>query len=236
MGGMDETEYRAWRVRLRQITGALLAEATASGATCQTAGVMEIVLDRRHPEAGYVTPRHGTVWVPDSQVRAALDELQAAGGPYRLRLVDGLYPPAFVAALRAAGLRLVDERPLELLPLEAGDGAARLVESAQDRQRWQALTGIAQLPSPGASDWLLGADEAAAVRLGAPSHHAARLLGWGSAEAPARGAQRLAGLRHADPPGIDLLFRERDLAQAQHADGMPGFRDCGALLTFEGSG
>jgi hypothetical protein len=204
---------------------------------------MEIVLDPRQPQAGYVTPRHGTVWVPDSQVRAALEDLQAAGGPRRLRLVDGLYPPAFLAALRASSLRLVDERPLQLLPLEAGAGEtgvttpARPVETARDRERWCTLTGISQLAPPGASDWLLGAGEPlAAVRLGALSHHAARLLGWGSAEAPDRAAHRLAGLRHSDPPGGDLLFRERDPAQANAEDAPPGFRDCGALLTFEGDG
>ena len=101
---MNESQYRMWRTRLRQVTAALVAEAVAAGATCTQFGVMDCVLDPARPADGFVTPRHSAVWVPDAQVRAALDELQAMGGPARLRLLDGLYPPACLVAMRRLGL------------------------------------------------------------------------------------------------------------------------------------
>ncbi|MBL8148010.1 MAG: hypothetical protein JNL34_16660, partial [Anaerolineae bacterium] len=118
---MNESQYRIWRTRLRQVTAALVAEATAGGAMVTQAGVVDCIVDPRRPAEGFVTPRHGAVWVPDAQVRAALDELRAMGGPARLRLLDGLYPPAFLTAMRGLGLRVVEERQLLLWSLNFTD-------------------------------------------------------------------------------------------------------------------
>lgn len=242
---MDETDYRVWRVRLRQVMSALMAESAASGAASETVGVMELVFDARQPAAGYVTPRRGTVWVPDSQIRAALDALQAAGGVRRVRLVDGLYPPRFITALRALGLRLADERPLRLLALDEIERStqarpdARPVLTEVDRARWEAFPGPFSDPSPpGARDWLMSIADAdcAAARFGATGDRAMRLIGWsaiGPAQDPASARLLLEAVGAAPALGADLLFSEID-AKDDHAFFRAlGFRETGAVLTFE---
>lgn len=243
---MDETEYRAWRGRLRQVMSALVAESIAGGAASETTGVMELVLDARQPATGYVTPRRGTVWVPDGAIRAALDTLQASGGVKRVRLIDGLYPPRFMSAVRALGLRLVDERPLRLLALDESTGSgqtewgARPVLDVPDRARWKAFPGQTHdLLPPGVHDWLLSADGAdcAAARFGAAGGRAARLIGWnatGPAQNPASARLLLEAAGASPALDIDLLFSEIN-ADDDHAFFQAlGFRETGAILTFEG--
>lgn len=241
---MNESQYRMWRTRLRQVTAALVAEAVAAGATCTQSGVMDCVLDPARPADGFVTPRHGAVWVPDAQVRAALDELQAMGGPARLRLLDGLYPPAFLVAMRRLGLQLVEERQLLLWPLDfAGDHAgselsARPVLGREDVRHWQQIMARRDSTPAGAQDWLMGwnGEMAGAARFGAVGGKAVRLADWrgtGAGEDPDRSALLLTAACAAPALGADLLFAEADDADSRALLREIGFRDTGSLLTLE---
>ncbi len=233
---MDEQEYRAWRGRLRQVTAALAAEAEAAGAQRIAAGVMDALYDPAHPAQGYATLRHGTIWAPESQIRAALDELRAAGGTPRLRLVDGLYPPQFLDALRSHGLRMVSEQPLLLCPLDATQAipgvAARPALDPADRRAWLDLADGHSSAAKGSSDWLILRSDrfAAAGRFGAPGGRAARLLIW-QAEPDAGQAQLFAAV--ALELAIDLLFVETDNPAERAALLELGFRDSGAVVTYE---
>lgn len=244
---MNETQYRMWRTRLRQVTAALVAEAVAGGAVCTQFGVIDCIVDAERPSDGFITPRHGAVWVPDAQVRAALDELQAMGGPARLRLLDGLYPPAFVAAMRGLGLHVVDERPLLLWPLDfAGDHSsaelsARPVLVREDARLWQRVTGIESARPSGAQDWLLGwnGEIAGGARFGAAGGRAARLGAWygtGPGEDPRSAALLLTAACAAPALGVDLLFAEAGEFEGRSLLREIGFRDSGALLTLEVTG
>ena len=243
---MNETQYRAWRTRLRQVTAALAAEAVADGAVMTQHGVMDCVADPQRPERGYVTPRHGAVWVPDAQVRAALIALQELGGPARLRLLDGLYPPAFVAAMRGLGLAVKDERPMLLRPLDLNTLPAGATLSARpvllhaDSEQWSGLAGPQAAPTPGARDWLLSwnGEAVGAARFGAPGGRAARLMLWrgvGPAEDPAQTILLLTAACAAPALGADLLFAEADDPAERAALRDLGFRDSGAVLTLEGA-
>jgi hypothetical protein len=243
---MIENQYRASRIRLRQVSAALMAEAVADGATVSQSGVMDCVVNRQHPERGYVTPRHGAVWVPDTQVRAALTELQAQGGPARLRLLDGLYPPAFLQAMRGLGLRVRDERPMLLCPLEIDAVppgptlSARPVELHANGRLGSASVGLQDAPPPGAHDWLLSwnGEPVGAARFGAPGGRAARLILWrctGPAEDPAQAILLLAAACASPALGVDLLFAETDDPAERMVLREIGFRDSGAVLTMEGT-
>lgn len=241
---MNESQYRMWRTRLRQVTAALVAEATAGGATVTQAGVVDCIVDPRRPDEGFVTPRHGAVWVPDAQVRAALDELRAMGGPARLRLLDGLYPPAFLTAMRGLGLRVVEERQLLLWPLDFTDDhtmaelTARPILVREDELFWQYVMELREPPPPGAQDWLLGwnGEIAGAARFGAVGGRAARLLAWqgtAAGEKPANAALLLTAACAAPALGVDLLFAHADELDGRVMLRELGFRDSGALLTLE---
>lgn len=232
---MDEHEYRAWRGRLRQVTAALAAEAEAAGAQRVAAGVMDALYDPAHPAQGYATLRHGTIWAPESQIRAALDDLRAAGGVPRLRLVDGLYPPQFLDALRPLGLRMVSEHPLLLYPLDmtqafAGITARPALDPA-DRRVWLDLAGRPSSAAKGSSDWLIGhSGLAAAARFGAPGGRAARLLIW-QTQPGVDPVPLFAAVGSA--LAIDLLFVETDHPAERAALLELGFRDSGAVITYE---
>lgn len=241
---MNESQYRMWRTRLRQVTAALVAEAEAGGASVTQAGVVDCIVDARRPADGFVTPRHGAVWVPDAQVRGALDELRAMGGPARLRLLDGLYPPAFLTAMSGLGLRVVEERPLLLWPLDFSDDhavaelSARPVLVREDALLWQYVMETRDTPPPGAQDWLLGwnGEIAGAARFGAVGGRAARLIAWrgtGAGAAPLNAALLLTGACAAPALGVDLLFAEADEPEGRGLLREIGFRDSGALLTLE---
>ena len=241
---MNETDYRAWRMRLRQVTAALIAEVIAAGADHTQSGVVDILLDPDKPDVGFVTPHHGAVWVPEAQVQAALIELQAAGGRPRVQLLDGLYPPAFLASLGRLGLRLATEEPLLLLPLRFDrdippvELSARPVLTADDSGAWSRLAGDQPPLAPGAVDWLIGLNGVlvGAARFGAVGARAARLHVWrgaGPAESPDLAELLLTAACASSALGVDLLFAQADLPDDRAALRALGFRDTGALLTFE---
>ncbi|MFN8378904.1 MAG: hypothetical protein U0452_09555 [Anaerolineae bacterium] len=241
---MNESQYRMWRTRLRQVTAALVAEAVAGGAVCTQVGVVDCLVNPERPADGFVTPRHGAVWVPDAQVRAALDELRGQGGPARLRLLDGLYPPAFLSAMRGLGLSVVAEQQLLLWPLDfEGDHAgaelsARPTLVREDVRKWQLITGMQDTPPPGAHDWLLGwnGEIAGAARFGATGGRAARLYAWhgtGAGESPLNASLLLTAACAAPALAADLLYAEAGDAENRALLREIGFRDSGSVLTWE---
>jgi ribosomal protein S18 acetylase RimI-like enzyme len=60
----------------------------------------------------YVTPRRGAAWVPGTDVRKALDRLAELDRVPRLEMVRGLFPEAFHAQLKKAGLVVENDYPV----------------------------------------------------------------------------------------------------------------------------
>ncbi len=181
---------------------------------------------------------------PTARCGLRSNSLQDAGASARVKLLDGLYPPRLIASLRELGLVLVSEHPLQLLPLDyaalpdRSSIGARPALGKADEDAWRALSGIADPAPAGAHDWLMiwDGEVAAAARFGAVGGRAARLNRWrgvGAAEEPTIARLLLTAACASSALGADLLFGETASADERASLLALGFRDTGAVLTFE---